>query len=150
RRAPPGDGADLRWGKDELRRARRPRPAARGGAAAAGCHPRGRGRRLSGAVPRLGGGAARRVAGRCRLPAADPEYPDERLAFMITDAGSRVVLTSARLALRPWPEISLVLADDPADTGHGDPGHGGPGHADAAWPAAEPVQPAYVIYTSGS
>jgi amino acid adenylation domain-containing protein len=83
-------------------------------------------------------------AGAAYLP-LDPEYPGERLAFMIGDAGARVVVTSARLALRPWPGVSLVLADGPADTGSGDRGP-----ADGTWPAAGPGQPAYVIYTSGS
>jgi amino acid adenylation domain-containing protein len=89
-------------------------------------------------------------AGAAYLP-LDPEYPDERLAFMITDSGARVVVTSARYALRPPQGTDLVMADEPAPAGSAQRRPGAPaGDGDDPWPAARPDQPAYVIYTSGS
>jgi amino acid adenylation domain-containing protein/non-ribosomal peptide synthase protein (TIGR01720 family) len=83
-------------------------------------------------------------AGGAFLP-LDPDYPAERLAFMLTDAGARVLLTQQHLLDR--------LPD----------GHGAQLlSVDADWPqvAAQPTSPppgsicpedlAYVIYTSGS
>jgi len=83
-------------------------------------------------------------AGAAYLP-LDPEYPVERLGFMLGDAGAAVVLAQRSLlgrlpAAAPGPEV-LVL-DDPA-TWAGQPDTD-PG------PAAGPDDPAYLIYTSGS
>ncbi|TCP59320.1 amino acid adenylation domain-containing protein [Tumebacillus sp. BK434] len=78
----------------------------------------------------------------------DPNYPEERLAYMIGDAGLRLLLTQARFAdklqnLQPGGSLALLRLD-------------------ADWPiigqqAADPVPHragaddlAYVIYTSGS
>jgi amino acid adenylation domain-containing protein len=80
-------------------------------------------------------------AGAAYLP-LDPEYPDERLAFMITDARVRVVVTSPALAGRQPPGTGLVISGEP----DGEP----PADGEGRWPAAELSQPAYVIYTSGS
>jgi amino acid adenylation domain-containing protein len=55
----------------------------------------------------------------------DPAYPEQRLAFMIEDAGVRLVLDGARES-----------AEEPAASGEG--------------PRPLPDSPAYVIYTSGS
>jgi len=81
-------------------------------------------------------------AGAAYLP-LDPEYPKERLAFMLEDARPAVVLTKAALKIdlpaetvsvlldRDWPAISLNSAANIADS-----------------PAKNDL--AYVIYTSGS
>ena len=87
-------------------------------------------------------------AGGAYLP-LDPDYPPERLAFMLADAGAPVLLT--RTALRahlPAHDISIDAAHIVC--------------LDADWPAIArqpttapatglaPQHPAYVIYTSGS
>jgi len=77
-------------------------------------------------------------AGGAYLP-LDPDYPDERLAFMVADSGARFVVTSAALAHRPPQGTDLVIVESAQ-------GKGGAG----PWPATGPGQPAYVIYTSGS
>src|SRR6202011_6192732 len=86
-------------------------------------------------------------AGGAYLP-LDPQYPAQRLAFMLGDAGARVLVTQAalldRLALANASSRAAVVPLD----------------ADAAAIAAQPTRapllrldahhPAYVIYTSGS
>ncbi len=67
-------------------------------------------------------------AGAAYLP-LDPAYPAERLAFMVSDSGARVVLTAASLA--------AILKDRHLGA---NPSGSGPTPGDAA----------YVIYTSGS
>ncbi|MGP3963942.1 amino acid adenylation domain-containing protein [Nonomuraea sp. 3N208] len=80
-------------------------------------------------------------AGGAYLP-LDPDYPDERLAFLITDSAARLVVTDAGLARRlPRETVVLVTADE---SGHG--GHRWLG----GWDPVEPGDAAYVIYTSGS
>lgn len=82
-------------------------------------------------------------AGAAYLP-LDPQYPKERLAFMIKDVRAQVLLTQQRLAdLLPWQRENLI-------------------NLDTEWEAicnesdenpTSPVRPenlAYVIYTSGS
>jgi len=82
-------------------------------------------------------------AGGAYLP-LDPAYPPERLAFMLQDSGTRLVLTQSRFAaLLPasaaqtlrldadWPTIAQTPATD-------------------SWPQTTPDSLAYVIYTSGS
>ncbi|MGZ4432660.1 MAG: amino acid adenylation domain-containing protein [Trebonia sp.] len=80
-------------------------------------------------------------AGAAYLP-VDPDYPAERIAFMLADADPAVVLTSRALADElPQAHAPVVLADaPPAANGHGRIQLNGP----------LPAQPAYVIYTSGS
>ena len=84
-------------------------------------------------------------AGGAYLP-LDPDYPSERLAFMLSDARAPVLVTQAALADRLADAASsarVVRLD--AD-----------GEAIAAQPAQAPnialdaLNPAYVIYTSGS
>ncbi|HJX29719.1 MAG TPA: amino acid adenylation domain-containing protein, partial [Thermoanaerobaculia bacterium] len=74
----------------------------------------------------------------------DPGYPPERLAFLLTDSRSSVLLTGTRIreALPDTGAVVLCLDADP------DPVAGG----DAAPPESgvTPANPAYVIYTSGS
>ncbi|MFL5539303.1 MAG: non-ribosomal peptide synthetase, partial [Longimicrobiaceae bacterium] len=83
-------------------------------------------------------------AGGAYLP-LDPDYPAERLAYMLADSGARVLLTQARLEGRLSAAAGVATV-----------------RVDADWPAvaalsAAPLDPgataddlAYVIYTSGS
>src|SRR6476661_8370632 len=83
-------------------------------------------------------------AGGAYLP-LDPNYPRERLAFMLADAGAPVLVTQAALLDR-LPEVAAAQLV----------------RLDADWPAIarqpdtapplelDPAHPAYVIYTSGS
>jgi amino acid adenylation domain-containing protein len=78
----------------------------------------------------------------------DPEYPAERLEFMLADAGAPVVLTQRRIAggeLGPalGATGATVLALDLAGEWDGQP-------TTRPEPAGEPGTPAYLIYTSGS
>ncbi|HXK09636.1 MAG TPA: amino acid adenylation domain-containing protein, partial [Vicinamibacteria bacterium] len=72
----------------------------------------------------------------------DPSYPSARLAYMLADAGARVVLTdaSSRAKLGPTTKTALVLPDAEQ------------GMDDADRPSHRPAdgQLAYAIYTSGS
>src|SRR5215510_5854775 len=82
-------------------------------------------------------------AGGCYVP-LDPQYPQERLAFMTEDAGLKVLLTTRKLAESlklQQNEITLLFVDEwDHDSG----------------PANDPAievnehQLAYLIYTSGS
>ncbi|MFC4061556.1 amino acid adenylation domain-containing protein [Planomonospora corallina] len=81
-------------------------------------------------------------AGAAYLP-LDPDYPADRLAFMIEDAGAPVVLTQGRLRETvPATGATVLDLDDPGEW--------------ADRPAGDPRSPvtsanaAYVIYTSGS
>ncbi|WP_083296527.1 non-ribosomal peptide synthetase [Duganella sp. HH101] len=81
-------------------------------------------------------------AGGAYLP-LDPAYPQERLAYMLADAGPALVLAQSALRDRLPPDAE-VLCCDPSS---------GWGVADAPPCAAVPVLDehlAYVIYTSGS
>jgi amino acid adenylation domain-containing protein len=84
-------------------------------------------------------------AGGAYVPIA-PEYPAERVAFMLEDAAAPVVLTQSALLgqLRSLPTQPVSLAlDDPTAFAHGaDPGN------PPALASEESL--AYVIYTSGS
>ncbi|MFC4592531.1 non-ribosomal peptide synthetase, partial [Sphaerisporangium corydalis] len=78
-------------------------------------------------------------AGAAYVP-LDPEYPAERLEFMLADAAPTVVLTTAGLADRLPSARTLVL--DEAELSEA------PGHAPGV--PVDPANLAYVIYTSGS
>ncbi|MFH8989500.1 non-ribosomal peptide synthase/polyketide synthase [Streptomyces sp. NPDC017940] len=67
------------------------------------------------------------------LLCVDPDLPEERVTFLLTDAAPRTVLTPATLREVPW---ALLPAHDPAD-------------ADRPAPL-RPDNGAYIIYTSGS
>ncbi|RYZ40479.1 MAG: amino acid adenylation domain-containing protein, partial [Myxococcaceae bacterium] len=72
----------------------------------------------------------------------DPAYPRERLAWMLADAGARVLLTQERLRDALPSEGVRVLSLD---------GDSAPAELTSATPAASgPEDAAYVIYTSGS
>jgi amino acid adenylation domain-containing protein len=81
-------------------------------------------------------------SGAAYLP-LDPDYPAERLAYMVEDSAAPIVLTQRGLAdLLPTAGVEVLLVDDPA------PWAGSPDHNPE--PLATPASPAYVIYTSGS
>ena len=78
-------------------------------------------------------------AGAAYLP-LDPDQPDKRLAFMLTDASASLVLTTRLLA----PRLPAVVRAVPLEqTPAGRPATG-------PEPLASQADPAYVIYTSGS
>jgi amino acid adenylation domain-containing protein len=81
-------------------------------------------------------------AGGAYLP-LDPEYPADRLAFMVTDADAPMVLVQEHLRdVLPATAATVLALDDAgvwADQPTGDP-----------TPTAGPGSLAYVIYTSGS
>jgi amino acid adenylation domain-containing protein len=82
-------------------------------------------------------------AGAAYVP-LDPGHPRERLAFLLADAGVRLLLTRPGLAALPPggpPELALALALSPPQPGSG-----------AVPPGRRPEagDPAYVLYTSGS
>ncbi|WP_428986060.1 amino acid adenylation domain-containing protein [Streptomyces pyxinae] len=88
------------------------------------------------------------LAGAAHLP-LDPDYPAERLEFMLTDAAPALLVTTAALTGRARHPATLVL-DDPAvvtalERHSGEP----PTDRDRRSPL-RPDHPAYVIYTSGS
>ncbi|MES3000207.1 MAG: MupA/Atu3671 family FMN-dependent luciferase-like monooxygenase, partial [Pseudomonadota bacterium] len=78
-------------------------------------------------------------SGAAYLP-LDPAYPQERIAFMIEDSATALVITDSRIAQMLGIDSSKSLLLDGPLLGSG----GG------ALPATTPDQPAYVIYTSGS
>ena len=88
-------------------------------------------------------------AGAAYLP-LDPEYPSERLAYMLTDAQPACVLTSARIAQRLPESVAQLLLDHP-DTVRAlaQSPKTNPSDAERTGPLS-PHNPAYVIYTSGS
>ncbi|MGH3575389.1 MAG: amino acid adenylation domain-containing protein, partial [Pseudonocardiaceae bacterium] len=94
------------------------------------------------AVTKAGGGY---------LP-VDPDYPEQRIAFMLTDAAPVVVVTSTA-AVRQVPTLtgaSRVLVDDPVvASGMATMAGWAPTDADRLG-ALTLSHPAYVIYTSGS
>ncbi|MEV8449397.1 amino acid adenylation domain-containing protein [Streptomyces parvus] len=87
-------------------------------------------------------------AGAAYLP-LDPDYPAERLAFMLEDAAPALLLTTTALAGRTGHPATVRL-DDPATaaTIAARPGQP-PTDADRLRPL-RPENPAYLIYTSGS
>src|SRR3989442_1666805 len=82
-------------------------------------------------------------SGAAYLP-LDPDYPRERLAFMLNDAQPAVIVTTSELvSLLPANDAHIVLLDNDAAAIQSNP------HADPA-EAPRPNDLAYVIYTSGS
>ena len=82
-------------------------------------------------------------AGGAYLP-LDPDYPAERLAFMLEDARARVLVTqSGLLDSLPRGRAHIVRLDADAAAIAAAP-------ATAPALALDPHHPAYVIYTSGS
>uniref|UniRef100_UPI00062532BD non-ribosomal peptide synthetase n=1 Tax=Streptomyces odonnellii TaxID=1417980 RepID=UPI00062532BD len=104
------------------------------------------------------------ASGAAYLP-LDPDYPADRLEFMLSDAAPRCVLTTAALAPKLPDGHELVLLEtlgdlrDMADLGDfGHPGNlvdiGHPGQEEPADGsgriAPHPASAAYIIFTSGS
>jgi amino acid adenylation domain-containing protein/thioester reductase-like protein len=94
-------------------------------------------------------------AGAAYLP-LDPNYPAERLRFLLADAGARVLLTQSRLRPKLPAFRGTVVS---VDTINGEPaGHAaklassaaGVGNSSGAAAPGSPDDVAYVIYTSGS
>ncbi|MGI9116003.1 MAG: hypothetical protein DLM52_06395 [Chthoniobacterales bacterium] len=82
-------------------------------------------------------------AGAAYLP-MDPAHPDERLRFMLRDAGVRLLITKGSVAHRfAGVEVELVLLDDDRDAIKAQP-------TELAEVELRPDSLAYVVYTSGS
>ncbi|MGC5011950.1 amino acid adenylation domain-containing protein [Streptosporangium sp. DT93] len=87
-------------------------------------------------------------AGAAYLP-LDPDHPAERLAYVLSDAGARAVVTTAELRDRAPGDLTVVLAAGPDGRGGEIDGPDGDGEG----PVDSGVTPddlAYVIYTSGT
>ncbi|MGH3924325.1 MAG: non-ribosomal peptide synthetase, partial [Pseudonocardiaceae bacterium] len=90
-------------------------------------------------------------AGAAFLP-VDPEYPADRITFMLADARPVLVLTLAAVAPDlPCPEgVAVVPLDDPdVVSAVAEMREHAPTDSDRSAPLL-PTNPAYVIYTSGS
>jgi amino acid adenylation domain-containing protein len=83
-------------------------------------------------------------AGGCYVP-LDPDYPPDRLAFMLADAAPAVLLTQGHLAGRQSDHAARTLCLDPGWGAEADDVE-----MPAPQPALTPEHLAYVIYTSGS
>ena len=84
-------------------------------------------------------------AGGAYLP-LDPDYPPERIAYIIADARAPVIVTTSALAAKlPQTHARLLLLDAPAPAL---PAEIATGQQQIV--AARPDNLAYVIYTSGS
>ncbi|CPS40978.1 Probable peptide synthetase NRP [Mycobacteroides abscessus] len=71
----------------------------------------------------------------------DPAHPDERIKFMMSDAGPVAVLTTADLGSRfDGLDVSVIEIDDPLIDGQ----------PSSALPTPEPDDLAYMTYTSGT
>ncbi|MEU4947168.1 amino acid adenylation domain-containing protein [Kitasatospora aureofaciens] len=81
-------------------------------------------------------------AGGAYVP-VDPEYPVDRIAYMVADSAPRVLLTSRACVERAGDttDVEVLLLDELSTDGFDDTDLG---------VAIEPQHPAYVIYTSGS
>ncbi|MEV4490016.1 amino acid adenylation domain-containing protein [Micromonospora coxensis] len=80
-------------------------------------------------------------SGAAYLP-LDPDYPPQRLQYMLADSGAAVLLTQRRLA-SPAPDAATVLHLDDAEVWRQEP-------TTDPTPLAGPHDGAYAIYTSGS
>ena len=88
-------------------------------------------------------------AGAAYLP-LDPEYPVERLSYMLRDAQPACVLTSAQISERLPESVARLLLDHPETAGAlAQSPETNPSDAERTQPLS-PHNPAYVIYTSGS
>jgi amino acid adenylation domain-containing protein len=74
----------------------------------------------------------------------DPAYPEERLRYLLSDAGAPVVVMQEALQERLPAGRHLVVLLEEEDAAPG------ASEANEPWPVVLPDNPAYVIYTSGS
>ncbi|MEU8379424.1 amino acid adenylation domain-containing protein [Streptosporangium sp. NPDC048865] len=81
--------------------------------------------------------------GGCYVP-LDPDYPADRLGFMLADSGSPLLLTRATLVERLPPDHPPAILLDAL------PMNGANGAPEFVPGPVSPDSPAYVIYTSGS
>ncbi|HEX2207305.1 MAG TPA: amino acid adenylation domain-containing protein [Longimicrobium sp.] len=90
-------------------------------------------------------------AGAAYVP-VDPEYPAERIAWLLRDSGAPVVLTLAHLAgsLSATDAQVIVLPGEAESERSGGSEGERSGAASGALPTIDPESIAYVIYTSGS
>ena len=80
----------------------------------------------------------------CAFLPLDPDYPPERLEYMITNSQMRFVVTNKALRkLLPVSEDKLVLLDDESTGTDSDP-------VSCPQSGVQPSNVAYIIYTSGS
>ncbi|KOV53495.1 hypothetical protein ADL00_34060, partial [Streptomyces sp. AS58] len=79
----------------------------------------------------------------------DPEYPAERIAFMLADAAPSLTLTTTEVAGRIATGPALLLDDPEVVTELGALTADVPGDEERTGPLL-PQHPAYLIYTSGS
>jgi amino acid adenylation domain-containing protein len=85
----------------------------------------------------------------CAYVAIDPQYPDERIRWMLADSGAKAVVTDAGTGARLGNvegAPAIVLRDAGQLTDDDDPD----GAGDGPQPAPGSVDEAYVVYTSGS
>lgn len=91
-------------------------------------------------------------AGAAYLP-LDPDYPDERIAYMLADANPACLITTRQLSERfaaVMEDKDVILLDAPATLHRLDQqAFHNPADADRVRPLL-PLHPSYVIYTSGS
>jgi amino acid adenylation domain-containing protein len=88
-------------------------------------------------------------AGAAYLP-LDPEYPPERLSFMLEDARPKLVLAVASTAAVVPPGAPLLLLDEPSVLADLDQSARSNPTDRERMQKLKPLHPAYVIYTSGS
>jgi non-ribosomal peptide synthetase component F len=84
-------------------------------------------------------------AGGIYLP-LDPSHPEARLAFMLQDAGARLVIAAAPPPFSWAASVGIVEIDE----GEDGPDEAPEGEPAAPLPLVDPRQPAYLLYTSGS
>ncbi|MGW6979729.1 amino acid adenylation domain-containing protein [Streptomyces sp. NPDC054932] len=89
-------------------------------------------------------------AGGCYLP-VDPEYPAERLSFMLSDTAPAVVLTTTDTARRlPDTDAPRLILDEPATLRELERLAGTEIDDGQRLRRLDPEHPVYVIYTSGT
>ncbi|MGW1811458.1 amino acid adenylation domain-containing protein [Streptomyces sp. NPDC002078] len=85
------------------------------------------------------------LAGAPYLP-IDPDYPAERLAYLLADSGARTLITRRGLVPAGLPDEALLCLDDPRVAAE----LAGQPVAPPAVCGPAPQSPAYLVYTSGS
>lgn len=92
-------------------------------------------------------------SGAAYLP-LDPEFPDDRLEYMLHDSKPLLLITEHEMKERTFvpDQLSLLVADDPllAAELSASAGHPFTAHEKVGARSVSPEHPAYVIYTSGS